>query len=65
MTLKEFRDAIEWTQKDLAQLLGITPSHLSRLESGQRSVTASTALEIIRRTKGKVTLEDLVGGRKK
>ena len=46
-------------KKSLAQNLGLPPSYLSRLISGDRAITAERALDIERVTGGAVTRHEL------
>ena len=44
--LKEYRQAAGMTQKQLGELVGITPSAICYLESGSRSIAAKVAIEL-------------------
>lgn len=46
-------------KKALAKQLEIAPSYLSRIASGERSITPSRAMDIERATAGAVTRKDL------
>lgn len=60
MNLAEYLEALpRGGKKVIALRLGVTPSYLSRLVSGDRSVTAERALQIEEATDGAVTRHEL------
>ncbi|WP_158491108.1 YdaS family helix-turn-helix protein [Pseudomonas monteilii] len=60
MNLTEFLDALpRGGKKVIALRLGVTPSYLSRLVSGDRSITAERALQIEEVTGGAVSRQEL------
>ncbi|WP_177342669.1 YdaS family helix-turn-helix protein [Pseudomonas sp. JY-Q] len=60
MNLAEFLDALpRGGKKVIALRLGVTPSYLSRLVSGDRSITAERALQIEEVTGGAVSRQEL------
>lgn len=49
-------------QVDLAQSLGVTPSHISQIESGQKGCSLDMAVKIADLTAGAVPLRSLMRG---
>lgn len=47
-TLKEAREKLGWTQRDLASRLGLTQAHISGIESGKIVPRYDTLLELVR-----------------
>ena len=60
MTLLEYLEAEGLSQAALARELGVTRSAVNQWSSGRAVPSAATALAIIRRSDGQVTLEELV-----
>lgn len=54
-TLKDFRESIGKTQKDMADELGISKSYYEKIESGERTISR----ELIKRIKKKYPIIDL------
>lgn len=40
------REALGWTQKDLAQRLGVAPQNVHRIEHGKQNFTVDTLLKL-------------------
>lgn len=59
MKLQTYIKANRGEATRLAALLKIAPSYLSQMSSGYRAVPAQKAFEIVKATKGSVTLQDL------
>lgn len=60
MNLAEYLEALPWGGKKVIALrLGVTASYLSRLVSGDRSITAERAIQIEDATGGAVTRSEL------
>lgn len=60
MNLSEYLEALPWGGKKIIALrLGVTASYLSRLVSGDRSITAERAIQIEEATCGVVTRSEL------
>lgn len=60
MNLTEYLEALPWGGKKIIALrLGVTASYLSRLVSGDRSITAERAIQIEEATCGIVTRSEL------
>lgn len=60
MTLKEFQALRGLSVTELADHLGFSKGYTSMLLNGKRGFSTATGLQIRARTKGKVTLDDLV-----
>jgi len=60
MGLEEYLTAEGLSQAALARELGVTRSAVNQWLAGRAVPSASTALAIIRRSRGRVTLEELV-----
>lgn len=58
--LSAWRTANDWKQGPMAELLGVTGSHLSQIETGRKSASLPLAIKINRFTKGAVPVESLV-----
>ena len=61
MKLKEYRKRIDWTQKETAHHLKITPIYYSDVERGIYKPGRKLADKIIKWTGGKVGYKDLWG----
>lgn len=59
MDLKTWRTREGKSQVVVAELLGITQSHLSKIEKGVAEPSLSLARRINKHTKGAVTLDDM------
>jgi plasmid maintenance system antidote protein VapI len=65
MELKLYLESRHISQKELGALTGIPQSIICKLLQGKHRISAENALKIITVTDEKVTLEDLIGLRKK
>ncbi len=52
--LRIWRNAQNWTQRELADKLGMVGSHVSQLENGKKGVSLAVAARIERLTNGAV-----------
>lgn len=59
MDLRTWRSKEEKSQVVVAELLGITQSHLSKIEKGVAEPSLNLARRINKLTKGEVTLDDM------
>jgi len=59
MSLQSYREEMGLEQQELAEVIGTSPSTVCRLESGTLTASLGLALEIERRTGGKVKAEHL------
>ena len=60
MKLAEYIEQNGLKKNWFAGRIGVAPSHLSRILSGEREPTAGQAQAIIKMTRGWVTLDDLL-----
>ena len=60
MNLKSYLEICEIGRNDFAISIGVSRSTISHYLSGRRCPNAEIALKIVRKTKGKVTLEDMI-----
>ena len=57
MRIKEFRERKNFTQDKLAELVGIDPKHLSRIENGRNYPSIETLEKLVQNLN--ITFEDL------
>lgn len=48
------------TRQAVAKVLGVTPSMVSMIVHGERSLTAARAVRAVKQSNGKLTLNDLL-----
>lgn len=60
--LRVWREKRKMAQVDLAHSLGVTPSHISQIESGQKGCSLDMAVKIADLTAGAVPLRSLMRG---
>ena len=60
MKLKEYRKLTGMLLKDVANKIGVYPSHVSMIEHGHRRPSPKLAKKISKMTKGAVTIEELL-----